>query len=236
MFKKTAEMLKWAYGVCLKVLYKKRIQSIPILVVTVWIVLAISSAYSLQNKDIIIAAISFTALILSLIPQSLRRFTKVNIPFLFESYFVIFIFASLFLGQAHGFYSMYWWWDTIFHTISGMGLAMIGVALMYLTSPEQNVRKYAIMFAALAFLFAVGLGTLWEVFEYAFDGVLGSSLQSDGINDTMWDCVSNMTGALIASIGGYLYMKEGGQKGSTVLTGGFNRLLQELIDGNVRKH
>lgn len=64
----------------------------------------------------------------------------------------------------------------------------------------------------LGFLFAVAMGTLWEIFEFTMDRVVGTNMQkpmfddSSGLTDTMWDVIVNMLGALAVSALGWWYM------------------------------
>jgi hypothetical protein len=67
--------------------------------------------------------------------------------------------------------------------------------------------------AFFAFVFAIAIGTLWEIMEFGVDQLFGMDTQrsiSTGVADTMWDMTVNFTGALIISIMGYYYTKTEG--------------------------
>jgi uncharacterized membrane protein YjdF len=55
--------------------------------------------------------------------------------------------------------------------------------------------------ALFAFVFAIALGTLWEIFEFAMDQIFGLEMQKpmfgdpSGLTDTMWDMIVNAIGA-----------------------------------------
>ena len=67
--------------------------------------------------------------------------------------------------------------------------------------------------AFFAFVFAVGMGALWEVFEFSMDSFFGMNMQkpmlgdASGLTDTMWDLIVDTIGALIISLLGYGYVK-----------------------------
>ena len=71
-----------------------------------------------------------------------------------------------------------------------------------------------------AFSFSMMLGGLWEIYEFAFDGILKLNMQKfmleDGtqlvgraaLSDTMKDIIVDGCGALLASILGFLSLKQ----------------------------
>jgi uncharacterized membrane protein YjdF len=75
--------------------------------------------------------------------------------------------------------------------------------------------------AFFAFLFAVGIGALWEIFEFSMDKTFGTNMQKpmlgdpSGLTDTMWDLIVASVGALVISVFGYVYLKTG-NKGSFI--------------------
>jgi uncharacterized membrane protein YjdF len=161
-------------------------------------------------------AVIITGIILiTLLPQLLARRFKVIIPAEFQLLTIGFVFASLFLGEVHGYYTRFWWWDIVLHTSSGFLLGIIGFLLVYvLNETEQIQLKMRAGFVAFfAFLFALGTGAVWEIFEFTIDSLFGTDMQktmlgdSSGLTDTMWDLIVDAVGALIISVLGYGYLK-----------------------------
>jgi uncharacterized membrane protein YjdF len=154
-------------------------------------------------------------IIITLFPILLARKFQVFIPHEFKLLAITFIFASLFLGEVHGYYTRFWWWDMVLHTSSGFLLGIIGFLLVFvLNETEQiqlNMRPGFVAF--FAFLFALGMGTVWEIFEFAMDTLLGMNMQKtmlgdpSGMTDTMLDLIVDAAGALVISILGYGYLK-----------------------------
>ena len=87
---------------------------------------------------------------------------------------VVFVFATLFLGEMLRYYDRYEWWDAALHGGSGLLLGILGFLLVFVLNESRsvNVQLRPGFVAFFAFLFAVSIGTLWEIFEFAVDGTL----------------------------------------------------------------
>ena len=160
-----------------------------------------------------LAAITTTGIIVvTFLPLMLGRRFAVQIPAEFEVLAVVFIYASLFLGEIHGYYIRFWWWDAILHIGSGFLLGILGFLLVYVLNEHEDVDLHMRpRFVALfAFMFAVGMGGLWEIFEFAMDQVFGLNMQKSGLIDTMWDLIVDTVGAATISMLGLGYLKTAG--------------------------
>jgi uncharacterized membrane protein YjdF len=158
--------------------------------------------------------IAIMAIILS--PAALGRRFRVHIPPEFQVLPIVFVFAALFLGEIQSYYIRIWWWDIALHTSSGLLTGILGFLLVYVLNESEHVDVHMRpRFVALfAFLFAVTVGTLWEIFEYTMDQGVGTNMQKSmfgdpsGLTDTMWDMIVNALGALGISVLGWWYMRQ----------------------------
>lgn len=157
---------------------------------------------------------------ITFLPIILGRRFQVKIPHEFECLAVVFLYASLFLGEVHGYYLRYWWWDVVLHTGSGFLLGILGFLLVYVLNEKKEIEmelnpKFIAMFA---FLFAMGMGAIWEIFEFAIDQIFGTNMQKSmfndpsGLTDTMWDLIVDGIGAFIISILGWGYLSKKGSE------------------------
>jgi hypothetical protein len=73
---------------------------------------------------------------------------------------MIFVFASLFLGEVRSFYERIWWWDIALHTTSGLLLGILGFLLVYVLNENERVDVHMLprFVAFFAFTFAVAWG------------------------------------------------------------------------------
>lgn len=154
----------------------------------------------------------------TLLPVVLGRRFRVFIPPEFEALAVVFVFASLFLGEVRGYYGRFWWWDTALHTASGFLLGILGFLLVYVLNEKEEIElEMKPGFVALfAFVFAVALGALWEIFEFAMDVLFGMNMQKamlgdpSGLTDTMWDLIVDAAGALVIALLGRQWLRTAG--------------------------
>ena len=151
---------------------------------------------------------------LTLVPAFLQRKFRIYLPPEFQLVAAAFVFLSLFLGSAHDFYDRFWWWDIVLHTGSGFLLGIVGFIALYLLNqtdrlPQELSPAFRCFFGVT---FAVFLGVLWEIFEFAADHIAPYwNMQSGetGVADTMWDLIVDTIGAAIVGLMGYVYLKTG---------------------------
>ncbi len=146
---------------------------------------------------------------LTLLPLRMSRRFNVFIPPELEVLALIFVFAALFLGEVRGYYVRFWWWDLVLHSASGFLLGIVGFLLVHVLNEKEDLELHMKpRFVALfAFMFALGLGALWEIFEFGMDSIFGYNMQKSGLNDTMWDLIVDAVGALVIAVLGYGYLR-----------------------------
>lgn len=156
-------------------------------------------------------------MVVILVPVVFRM--PVDIPSEVQIVAVLFIFATLFLGEVRGYYERFWWWDAVLHTTSGLILGMFGFMFVYILNENRNVDLHMrpSFVALFAFFFAVGIGAIWEIFEFAMDEFFGTNMQpatpSDpsGLTDTIQDLIVDTVGAAVVSVGGWRYLAQAQQ-------------------------
>ncbi|MBQ2836399.1 MAG: hypothetical protein IJE68_06160 [Clostridia bacterium] len=164
-----------------------------------------------HSQDFIITITFF----MTYYPSILEKRFGVYLPARLEIVITLFIFAAQVLGEMNGFYDKITWWDTMLHTTSGVILGLVGFLFVYLLNEkgDKNVNLSPIFVVIFAFCFAITMGVFWEFFEYGADRLLGYNMQKfrmpgqDGLVDTMEDLIVDTIGAIIACIGGWIYMK-----------------------------
>lgn len=165
--------------------------------------------YSLYNQQWLNAFAVFGILFLTFLPKMLRHNFKVYLPIEFDFIAIVFIFAAIFLGEIHSYYTKFWWWDIILHSSSGFLLGLAGFLAVYILNEEKRIQlQMKPAFVALfAFAFAVMLGAVWEIFEFSMDTILGVQMQKSGLMDTMGDLIVDTLGALVIAVLGFFYIR-----------------------------
>ena len=172
-----------------------------------------------------------------LVPELLRRRVNVEIPSEIQIAAALFIFATLFLGEVRDYYERIWWWDLALHGSAGLLLGLLGFLVVYALNESRNVElSMRPSFVALfAFLFSLGIGTVWEIFEFSMDRLFGLTMQKpmlgdpSGLSDTMWDLIVDAIGAGIVSIAGWRYMKRARRRHVDTWVGRFIRRNRQLV-------
>lgn len=171
-------------------------------------ILVLELVFAMFEKNWFAVFLVSLTIFLTVIPVLLHRRFKVFIPPEFEIAAIIFVFASIFLGEIGGYYERFWWWDVALHTGAGFLLGLVGFLLVYVMNEQEDIAMSMKpgFVAFFSFSFAMALGALWEIFEYAMDSMFGLTMQKS-LTDTMWDLIVNTVGALTVSGMGYFYIK-----------------------------
>ena len=148
-------------------------------------------------------------------PAILGHRLPVRIPAEYELLTILFVFGALFLGEFRSYYQRIWWWDIALHASSGLLLGMLGFLLVYVMNESKRIDLHMRpgFVAFFAFVFAVSVGTVWEIFEFTVDQVFGTTMQKpmlgdpSVLTDTMWDLIVDALGALVISTFGWWHMK-----------------------------
>lgn len=121
------------------------------------------------------------SLVLFLLPSILNRRFSIELPNTLEVLVILFIFASAFLGEVHGWYLQYPIWDSMLHTVSGFLTTAIGMSMIDLLNRSEHVKfRLSAGFVVLfSFCFSITVGVLWEFFEFAADMLFHMDMQKD---------------------------------------------------------
>ena len=122
-------------------------------------------------------------LLLFLVPSILDRKFNIEIPNTLEIIILLFIYASLILGEISYFYKVFPYWDIILHTINGFICAGIGFSLVDILNQNDKVHMHlsSVFVALVAFCFSMTIGVLWEFYEYGVDNFTNHDMQKDSI-------------------------------------------------------
>ncbi|MBL1436107.1 MAG: hypothetical protein COB08_007905 [Rhodobacteraceae bacterium] len=196
-----------------------------IIIYLIWAFLSGEAAYSLWQGHWNEAFVALFTLGLTFIPILFEERLGVRLPLTFAALIVVFLFATLFLGEVGGFYEKFWWWDVLLHSGSAIGFGLIGYVLVFMLFEGDRFAAPPMALAFLAFSIAVSIGAIWEIFEFSMDSLLGMNMQKTGLVDTMWDLIVNTIGASIGALAGYLY-----QRGKHFL--GLSKMIDQFVRAN----
>lgn len=197
----------------------------PLVVRAIWSVLAIAFAVALFEGRWSLAFVSVATFALSLLPALFERRFSIRLPVSFFAWIVVFIFATIFLGEAFDFYNRLWWWDILLHGGSAMAFGLFGFLFVFMLFEGDRYAAPAWAIAFISFCVALSIGVFWEIFEFAMDQLFGLNMQKSGLTDTMGDLIVDAVGAAIGAFSGFMHLK--GRK-----LAGLGALLTEFIGAN----
>lgn len=198
---------------------------VSVVVVAVAMILAPSvptEGYTRVKSDYVLMLLqSLLGIFAMLLPQWLYRKWGVEIPSFMMILYAVFLYCAIYLGEVRGFYFLVPYWDTILHTFSGIALGALGFSVLSLLNKVDRVPFHlSPAFVALfAFCFAIAVDVVWEIYEFAADGLLAMNMQKhslangepligrSALDDTMTDLIVDSIGAAGISLVGYVSLK-----------------------------
>ena len=157
------------------------------------------------------------------LPSILERKLRFELPSLLYTFYIIFLYCAIFLGEVRSFYYLVPQWDTVCHVCSSMMMGFFGLMVVTILNRDKHLSvSLSPFFVCLfAFCFSVTLGSIWEIYEFAADGLFGMNMQkftlADGtllvghaaLADTMKDIIVDVLGSLLASVIGFFSIRKG---------------------------
>lgn len=144
--------------------------------------------------------------VLSLFYRIIRRRRSYQLDLLVYLY----VFLLYTLGIVLRLYSITSFYDKLAHTLSGTVIALFGLLLFHLLSPEKTMECSRFPLAAV-FVMAVvaAVAGIWEIWEFLISLVFHSDPQrvlTTGVTDTMLDIIVCIIGGIAFLPSLWLYM------------------------------
>lgn len=125
------------------------------------------------------AVLCIFSLFLLILPFFIEKKFKIQIPTTIEIIIFLFIFSAEILGEINNFYGLFKNFDTILHTTNGFLCASIGFSFVLMLSQKNILYLSPVFIVLISFCFSMTIGTVWEIFEYSMDNVIGTDMQKD---------------------------------------------------------
>ncbi|MFM9995772.1 MAG: hypothetical protein ACKVU4_08230 [Phycisphaerales bacterium] len=189
-------------------------RTVIVLTLLIQAALAIGLVLFVLRQDWENVFLTLVVIVLNVVPAFVLRRYRIYVPPEFQLIAAAFVFLSVFLGSAGDFYERYWWWDLVLHTSSGVLLGVVGWIVLFLLIQADRLPRTigSGLLCSFGVTFAVSLGVLWEIFEYAVDSIRPESnmmSRETGVADTMNDLIVNFAGAVLVAYLGWGYFRAG---------------------------
>lgn len=163
------------------------------------------------------------------LPAAIEKHFQIDIPNYMEVFYFIFLYCAIYLGEVRNFFFVIPYWDLILHTFSGAMLGVLGFSIVNIMNSSKKVQvtlspAFTLLFA---FCFALAVGSIWEIYEFVMDGLLGMNMQKfmlengtlligrAALSDTMEDMIVDAIGAGIMCLFGYLTLLRKSKKAAS---------------------
>jgi hypothetical protein len=144
------------------------------------------------------ASVAGAGIISGLIPFFIEKTFKTELDGKMKVAYILFLFASQYLGSIVGLYGN-GWWDTFLHLLSGIFLAFLGFD--FFSRLDEDIRTEIpkrFLFVYIV-VFSMAGAALWEMYEFTSDVVLNTTMQGNGNDDTMVDIIAGSLGGVLAA-------------------------------------
>lgn len=144
------------------------------------------------------ASVAGAGIISGLIPFFIEKTFKTELDGKMKVAYILFLFASQYLGSIVGLYGN-GWWDTFLHLLSGIFLAFLGFDFFSRLDDDIRTEIPKRFLFVYIVVFSVAGAALWEMYEFTSDVVLNTTMQGNGNDDTMVDIIAGSLGGILAA-------------------------------------
>ncbi len=177
----------------------KKIITIFLYLFTLIISLCYTINYTLEMN---FRALAFIPLLFVLaLPAIVKKTLKIKLSYDLEITYIIFIFLTQVGGSIINLYDVWHSYDTFLHCLSGVASVILGLIILKFSKIDFNKNKTFTVIYLFSFKFLIA--GLWEIYEYTYDNLTGSDMQTSivtGALDTMIDNIAALTGGIIIII------------------------------------
>ncbi|MBR2077698.1 MAG: hypothetical protein IKG65_08380 [Exiguobacterium sp.] len=144
------------------------------------------------------ASVAGAGIISGLIPFFIEKMFKTELDGKMKVAYILFLFASQYLGSIVGLYGN-GWWDTFLHLLSGIFLAFLGFDFFSRLDDDIRTEIPKRFLFVYIVVFSMAGAALWEMYEFTSDVVLNTTMQGNGNDDTMIDIIAGSLGGILAA-------------------------------------
>jgi VanZ family protein len=162
--------------------------------------------YEFYKGEYLFTFATVMAFFISLIPSIVERNYRITLPFELDLLFTISVFLHTFMGEGMDFYQRVRLWDKFLHFYGGLVMGLLAFLIVYTFHYTRKLRLTIPLVGLLTATFAMAVGGMWEVGEFTVDSVFGTNAQN-GLADTMWDMINDLTGGVAAAALGMVYVR-----------------------------
>lgn len=167
------------------------------------ILLVLVTVYLIYKQDFLFAFASLIALIIAFTPALIEKNYKVSLPWLVE-FLILLTLVLHIIGSLLDWFSSIGFFSSLMHFLGTTTVALLAFIIVYTLNLTKKVRLSPLFIGIFTVVFALAVGAVWEIGEFACDQTLGTNFQRDygldPIVDTMYDLIWDFIAALFVAI------------------------------------
>lgn len=171
-------------------------------------VVAVLALLNLWHRNDFFFVASLLVLFLMFLPALIERRWHIAFPPEIDLMVAILLCLHYVLGEYGDFYERFFWWDIFLHGINSLIFGFIGFIFAYALLLTERIQTKPLFVSMFAVFFAVFVGVVWELTEFAMDQAFGFNMQKSGLMDTMADLITDTLGAMLVGAIGFVYLKQ----------------------------
>lgn len=179
--------------------------------------------YLIYLKQYLFALSALIAIMLSLIPAILKRNYNINLPWGIDFLITLVLYLHT-AGLTFKFYKTVFYYDIITHILGTIVIALLGFIMIYTLYFTKKIHLSIPLIGFFTIIFAIAVGALWEIGEFAIDSALGTNAQISN-SDTMSDLIFDSLAGIFTSIVAMYYVKTTPENKLSEMIHPFNMLL-----------
>lgn len=179
--------------------------------------------YLIYIKQYLFAVSALIAAILSLIPAILKRNYNINMHWRISFLITLALYLHT-VGLSFRLYSKIFYYDIIMHILGSIVIALLGFIIVYTMHFTRKVRLSIPLIGIFTVIFALAVGALWEIGEFAIDQFLGTRAQPSNF-DTMTDLIYDALAGIATAVAAMFYVNNTSETKLSELIHPFDMLL-----------
>jgi len=199
--------------------------------------LVILVPYLIYINQYLFAVSALIAAILSFIPAILKRNYNINMNWKISFLITLALYLHT-VGLSFRLYNNVFYYDIIMHILGSIVIALLGFIIVYTMHFTKKVRLSIPLIGLFTIIFAIAVGALWEIGEFAIDQFFGMHAQPSNF-DTMTDLIYDTIAGISTAIAAMFYVNNTTETKLSELIHPFDMLLsikdKERFEGLKKK-
>lgn len=149
--------------------------------------------------------LAIVALLVTFIPTFLRAKYDINVPWWLEFLIAFAFFLDVIVGSEFAVYRLVYGFDWFTHLLGTFIISLIAFSIVYSLKVTGRIRVTTGMIWIFTVVFALAVGSFYEILEFLVDLIFGANSQVN-LTNTMIDLIFDLISGIITATWGTYYL------------------------------